>query len=38
MSRRKFTREFKIEAVQLSEESDKPIVAGGWMPGNFGGK
>lgn len=26
MSRRKFTREFKIEAVQLSEESDKPIV------------
>jgi transposase len=26
MSRRKYTREFKIEAVQLSEESDRPII------------
>lgn len=26
MSRKKYTREFKIEAVQLSEESDKPII------------
>lgn len=26
MSRKKYTREFKIEAVQLSKESDKPII------------
>jgi transposase len=26
MSRRRYTREFKIEAVQLSEESDRPII------------
>lgn len=26
MSRNKYTREFKIEAVQLSEERDKPII------------
>jgi transposase len=26
MSRKKYTREFKIEAVQLSEERDKPII------------
>ena len=26
MSRNKYTREFKNEAVQLSEERDKPII------------
>jgi transposase len=26
MSRKQYTREFKIEAVQLSEESDQPII------------
>jgi transposase len=26
MKRKTYTREFKIEAVQLSEESDKPII------------
>jgi transposase len=26
MNRRQYTREFKIEAVQLSEESDRPII------------
>lgn len=26
MKRKKYTREFKIEAVQLSEESDRPII------------
>jgi len=26
MSRRQYSREFKIEAVQLSEESDKPVI------------
>jgi transposase len=26
MSRKKYTREFKIEAVHLSEEDDRPII------------